>query len=563
MVAPRVVAALFACLLPAAPVAAQDARFDETIEVRVINVDAVVTGQNGVPVRGLAAKEFELLVDGQTVPIAYFAAMEDGVVARAGPSATDAQDQVDAGRTTKPFLALVWDQRAFRPKDASRVLGGVIDRLPALIEATRGIMVARQSRTLGIEQSFTSDGELIRAAIDRLDDQTAVSFARGERGLLLSSLARAPGPEDANSTDEMRLIEEQANRFLNQINLQALQERQEALGGLAQLRQMVNLLATLPGRKSVLYLGGGIQTRPAEALYRVWWDKYRTIASRLRVPSFGSQTNLTDVTSGFVALTREANRQRVAFYVHDVSGVEASAASVEHSSLEAIGFAAQESIDQQHNLLGLATSTGGLGNLHLTTVDPLIEALLRDLRSYYSLGFAMTDAIPEQGKIEVRVRGTGLRVRHFDRFDDTRGAGDLERAAMSTLLTNEGTNPLGVSVEVGAFERQRGGTYVVPLLITVPISHLTLLPEADRHVGRLTVVVMARSADGELSPPATGEVPIEIANAELLAAMGRLAGYRLRMEISPGEQTVAIGLKDEVARTLSTLNLVLQPGQGP
>src|SRR3954453_22715336 len=50
----------------------------ETIDVRVVNVEAVVTGRSGQQVRGLAAGDFRLLVDGQGVPVEYFAEVAGG-----------------------------------------------------------------------------------------------------------------------------------------------------------------------------------------------------------------------------------------------------------------------------------------------------------------------------------------------------------------------------------------------------------------------------------------------------------------------------------------------------
>ncbi len=141
-------------------------------------------------------------------------------------------------------------------------------------------------------------------------------------------------------------------------------------------------------------------------------------------------------------------------------------------------------------------------------------------------------------------------------------AQELEETTLATLLTAISDNKHDVSVELGDYEQQPDGTYLVPVLIKVPLARLALVPHRSHHVGRLSFVVMARSAGGDLSPPARGEVPIEIANAELLSAMGRMAGYRLQMRVAAGEQTIAIGVRDEVAREDTTLRLVLAPGGG-
>src|SRR5262249_42413165 len=52
--------------------------FGESIDVRVVNVEAVVTDGKGKRVRGLSAADFRLLVDGREVPIDYFTEVESG-----------------------------------------------------------------------------------------------------------------------------------------------------------------------------------------------------------------------------------------------------------------------------------------------------------------------------------------------------------------------------------------------------------------------------------------------------------------------------------------------------
>ena len=70
----RLVALALAVAAPALPVRAQepgDEVFGEAIDVRVVNVEAVVADKRGNRVRGLTAADFRLLVDGREVPIDY------------------------------------------------------------------------------------------------------------------------------------------------------------------------------------------------------------------------------------------------------------------------------------------------------------------------------------------------------------------------------------------------------------------------------------------------------------------------------------------------------------
>ena len=73
-----------ALLAVAAPAAAQpDPRpsesFGEVVDVRVVNVEVVVTDRSGERVTGLTPESFRLRVDGEPVPITYFSEVVDGV----------------------------------------------------------------------------------------------------------------------------------------------------------------------------------------------------------------------------------------------------------------------------------------------------------------------------------------------------------------------------------------------------------------------------------------------------------------------------------------------------
>src|SRR3569623_523300 len=68
--------------------------FGGSIDVRVINLEAVVTGPGGERVRGLSASDFVREVDGQAVPVEYFA--EEAGSRPAAPPTPQAPAAADA-----------------------------------------------------------------------------------------------------------------------------------------------------------------------------------------------------------------------------------------------------------------------------------------------------------------------------------------------------------------------------------------------------------------------------------------------------------------------------------
>lgn len=77
------VAALASLTLPVLAQEPAEEPFGEAIDVRVVNVEAVVTDKRDKRVRGLTAADFRLMVDGKEVPIDYFNEVVDGEIVSA------------------------------------------------------------------------------------------------------------------------------------------------------------------------------------------------------------------------------------------------------------------------------------------------------------------------------------------------------------------------------------------------------------------------------------------------------------------------------------------------
>src|SRR6185312_13801313 len=101
----------------AAPSSTPPSSFGESIDVRVVNVEAVVTGPRGVRVPGLNAADFRLLVDGQEVPIDYFTEVAGGQAASSAPaSGAPAASAAPAEAVGTNYLVYIDDQFSIQPR---------------------------------------------------------------------------------------------------------------------------------------------------------------------------------------------------------------------------------------------------------------------------------------------------------------------------------------------------------------------------------------------------------------------------------------------------------------
>ena len=134
-------ALLFAALVwAAAPAPGQEVEipevFSETIDVRVVNVEVVVTDRQGNRVQGLKPSDFELLVDGQPTPIAYFTEIEDGFAAGGETADISGIPALDLNAPVGTNFLIFIDDLFSIKRDRNRVLDRLRDDLRTL--ASRG-----------------------------------------------------------------------------------------------------------------------------------------------------------------------------------------------------------------------------------------------------------------------------------------------------------------------------------------------------------------------------------------------------------------------------------------
>ena len=116
------------------PASAQssDSTFVESIDVRVVNVEAVVTDRNGVRIFGLTPEDFQLTVDGEEVPIEFFTEIRGGQVLRdVGASPWDIAPISEGQAQGTSYLVFIDDFFSIGV-DRNRVLRALRDQLSFL-----------------------------------------------------------------------------------------------------------------------------------------------------------------------------------------------------------------------------------------------------------------------------------------------------------------------------------------------------------------------------------------------------------------------------------------------
>ena len=574
-------AALLAALLLPASSGAQatdprdDLTFFETVDVNVVNIEVVVIGPDGSPVRGLGRDDFELFEDGQPVAISNFYSID-----AAPPEMLDPTAPLTSPARVEPaeqqlHLAIFIDGMTLQPGDRRRVLNSISDFFNYQAARPSSLTIAGFDGNLNVKS-------MPRFNPDELSDHLAALQRTAARGAL-QELDRRTLLRDINEANITLgqtggVIDDfagpsEASRLLMAVDIYAQQRYEETRLSTAALRSVVEALAGLPGRKALLYVSGGLSRNPGEAMYQAWQNKFSDFTRTLGV-NVSSRSRQLDTTSDILELVRFANSNRVTFYsIGAGRGGFPGAISGEDRGFDAASLGAAgggriwtgdvdaiASSNVNGTLEELASATGGLSMTNSRNFSSLLLDMNRDLGAYYSLGY--TPDRERDGKVhklEARVKGGELKVRHRETYrEQTRGEIMTGRARSAVLLGAQ-ENPLEVALEFGRAARDKKKQFLVPMMVKVPLSKLVLVPQDDQHVGRIGIFVCTRDTRGRTSPVKTLEVPIRIPSDRLEAALGQVAGYRVVLLMRPEEHAVAVAVRDELGRTESTVTDLWDP----
>lgn len=375
------VAALLA--LPSAAQEGPSGTFGETVEVRVVNVDVVVTDRDGRPVTDLTQEDFVLEVDGRPVEISNFARIAAEHTASAAPAPTPAPPAPPPTPATAPVppapappadestrlrLAVWIDDLHTLPAHRNRVLHELGSLLESQRAAGADLLLARFDRSLELVRNF---GELSRP----LADDLAVLSRSAATGVFGEAARRSAFEEIETiyASDRCSRVGDMMNAAMRY----AEPLRHDSLVALNALRGAVRALAGMPGRRALLYVADGVPLVPGQEAF-LYIDQLCAGKSA----SDAKESLINDLHH----LAAEANAAGVTFYTLQAGGLPVGG-SVENfgPGLDSVGaFAARANLSDPLNQL--ASATGGRALLESNRLAPLIEGLARDLDSGYSLG---------------------------------------------------------------------------------------------------------------------------------------------------------------------------------
>lgn len=543
----RMLPVLLALALPVAsqqqPAPEEPSIFGETIDVRVVNVEVVVTDRQGNRVTGLGPGDFRLRVDGKDVPVEYFTEVRGGQAVAASEAGSGQSAAVQGLPALAPgsavgtsYLVFIDDYFAVAAR-RNEVLRDLMDDLGRLGPEDRMAVVAFDGKKVDMLSNWSG----IERELHRAFQQAMGRPSYGNQRMAEITNFETSRRLGVNSVDPRAAF---SNRLdldeLGHIELLTSQLERSILATVGTLRGF----AAPPGRKVMILLSGGWPYSPGEYVLN---NPNRPILDR--EVKFGEEL--------YRPIVDTANLLGYTLYTVDVPGVGAHGPSAADAGPTGGGLNLRE--QEIHATLDfVAKETGGKALINGGRALAL-ETAEADTRSYYWLGFTpQRERNDKRHDIKVEITRPGLEVRSRDNYFDLSRKSEVSMIVESALLFGNPPGAATMPMEVGKPVASGRREIEVPVSIAIPLSSMTMVPYEGKYVAELELRVSALDAKGNRADVPV--IPIRLTtDKEPPKESGAHVRYDTRLKLRKIGQHLILAIFDPVSGKITTAEADVVP----
>jgi VWFA-related protein len=548
------------CLIAfAASIAFAQQGYFETFEVRLHDLEVVVTDSKGAPVRGLGKDDFIILENGVAQNVTNFSAYESGTATVSSVTDEAAPRTPENAHEAPPPRRIVFfvDDMGVRTPARKTLLRNATALVDQFQEGDL-ISVVRPTGVNRLALPYTTDTAAARKALTEAIESCTFKLTSSGQYEIEDMVN---GLENARSESDRSYARGQyAKRATNRVAQR-----------LGQLRALIGSMAGVEGRKVVVLITSGLPSMPARSagLTPLQFGPYADPETAgMDRPLLDWEQNGGDFNPLIDELGRTAAANGVTIYALepevplDVAARKITAGSATTGSTDTGDHAGGQVIvpgemygDLSHfrtqTIRSLSERTGGRWFRGVGTIDDVFRQVASDLSVYYSLAYRATGEHDKPRRVEVRVRNrpdltVRTRTEVIDRSPE-REMGDLVAAS---LLFPRDVNELHMTLQTGKPRSSSKGTAVtIPLDVVVPLETLTFLPTEDgQYAAKLDIHYAISGIETTFTTSGRQQQNIEISAQQYNARAGTNYRFKTGVEVWRGPTRIAVGVMDPVSK---------------
>lgn len=533
-----------AALLAATAVFAQDPEsplFVESIEVRVVSVDVVVTDEQGRPIEGLQREDFELLEDGKPVDIAYFSRISEGRLDH-DELKSDAAPQQPARQPVT--WAIYLDQSNLKFGRRNQALRELRTFLEGVMQTgDRAIVATFDGQVFRVRTGVTADRDFLLRTLQQLEKERF-----------------HPGPAALHEV-QLRGEIEQVTDVLTEgpvlslaVSMIVEGEFMRTRASIMSMQSLLDVVSGVDGRLAIVYIGAGFNTLPGLSI---------TETFRRRIPQFADgpaaprpEDRRFELEQEITRLATRVSATRATVYSIHAGDPGYGMLSVDDKgSYESVGGVLGEGsqLAEVGSIREIAERTGGRWFMTTDNLGKQLAVVATDLNHYYSLGYVPKGEAVRTRDVRVRVKTAGARVRHREAVRERTPEEMAGDAVVTALFSPSESNPLAVRVET---EPKRGK--VLPIRVLVPLGSLTFLPQDEVQRAGLVFHFALAGKDGSIWRFDSRELPVSIRSADFARMQRENVTYAVTVPLHGAGDRLAVSVQDRIGQVRSLVTVPLE-----
>lgn len=412
----------------------QEDRYDDVVRIttNLVQTDLVVTDKNDQIIKDLTLADFELYDNGKKQEIKFmeFVGVDtDKRVEGAPPPLPSGVAELPSSGLSaanlKRVIAFVVDDLTIPSEDLARVRDLMSNFVDNQMVAGDLVSIVRVIGGNGLLQQFTSDKQLLRQAIRNLTPK-AHPFVQGAEGFVAAD--RPPNAADTTMTNTDAI----SSSLDAETQTEDVNKGFRSLMSLSTTNSVITSLRSIPGRKSVVLISGGLPLYQANeqgmAIDRGTGEMLSVDAIR---PLY------VDIASIINTITDNAARSGVVLNTLDVRGLQpATTKFADTPGKSALGMTAggqtiggggedptfgrganmalitaSDAIAGAQGLRNVANATGGISAVNTNNFAAGLDKILARSLGYYTIGYSPSEKFDAKfHKISVKVKRDNAHV---------------------------------------------------------------------------------------------------------------------------------------------------------
>ncbi|RPI20078.1 MAG: VWA domain-containing protein [Acidobacteriales bacterium] len=507
----------------------------------LVDFTIVALDGNGNPITDLKQDEITVTDSGKSRDLAFFR-FEGGAQKAAVPKTLPAGGFTNrseyAPGPTRNIAAIVLDTLNTPAQDQMWVRAQVMRYLRVLAPETR-VAVYSLGEQMAILHDFTEDTGSLRERLARsgLGSQAQVTADIDQMVRDAEALLEAIPPSKRALTTEALTANLETEMLYN-----ARVRERRVMSTLASLEALGNHLAGIPGRKSMVWISGGISIL--------------SITSAVGIKSYEPLVRGTSERLANQGITMYLVDKRGLYGRPGTSAETGRAPTSEIGRLGGGPFQRQQELARKSSdplpaMMLMAEVTGGRVVMNTNDLSQGMKAAVADLRGSYSLGFyALGEPDGKWHKLNVRVKRRGVKLVHRQGYvSETPAAQSPDWPAEQWNAAMY--NPLGsTALHLDARCERAPGDGTLSVSLSIPAEDLHFRKVGDQLVADLDIGIGEKTAAGVLG-----------LWQEKATAIGDPAGsvrYRKSWKVNPAASTIRLIVRDRLTGRFGTLEVAVR-----